>query len=244
MRPRDADTVAGFSLTAFESLLWGVRYDRATLRIGPSEGAWAGVCGRGLLLTLIGVGGLRASLVQESTTINGFPVRNVTPIVVVGVSIISIAVVGGWRDLRQRVVCCSDGISVRYGFFRSCRLDWTEVGAIETSSRLGDKAISIALRASLRPHYGHEWPVILTADKAIVIDGLATMGVSEYWTTGPLSGAGQRVEIMSRYRAAVGVQGPEPVTTAHLPLSPWPPPWVWRISNVMFIIVLIAWSQI
>lgn len=222
-----------FRLGPYEAQIWGLHYDGDRLRVGPSGGALVSRLCYGLFAALFGCVMILGGLNPENFTVNGWPVENGEPYIVLGVAVVAAMWADAWRRLRQRIIATPAGLLIRHGFFGSSRLSWDEVNNIAVGhhkdSRWDWGVTIIGAGASPRLVTDYDWPIIESrSGRRINVDGLATMGVTEGWSDGLPSGAQQRMEVLRRFAAQYrpAIQSPLRVASDR----PWIPHWVRRVG--------------
>lgn len=196
------------SLSANERQLWGLEYDDGVLSIGPSGGAW--LC-RMLLAVhvslFIGVS-MAAAMDTQDLSVAELFTRSGAAVAIVGVAALAGVWLDVWRRLRQRVRCTPEGVDLRYGFFRSKSLAWSEVSGF----RVGFHELS---RWEMQRMNGwateYDWPVVTTWNGWISIEGLTTLATSQGWSMFGRSGAEERVTILRRYARQFDVEDSSPL---------------------------------
>jgi hypothetical protein len=236
-----------FRLSPQEDWIFGVKMRGSTLSFGPSgsEVALATVaCG-----LMIFIGALMAFSSSSGSTVNGYPVKNPTAMMVLGV--LTIAYAAGFliSSLVVGVRADADGLTLRC-LWRRRHIPWSGVAALRVQETVPHRWDLFAgpnvVKLRMRPVASWSIGVIELLDGTVLrLPGFAAAGREDGLSLGLPTTTELKVQALGRYMTcATGrpIESPSEVPTQIEDGSSSPWMIVWYLGGSVAVWLLVSWA--
>ena len=236
-----------FRLSPQEDWIFGVKMRGSTLSFGPSgsEVALAAV----VCSVMIVIGALIAFTSSSGSTINGYPVKNPTAMLVFGVLVIAYAVGFLISSLGVGVRADEAGLTLRRLWSRR-HIPWSGIATVRVQETIPRRWALFAgpnnLTMQMRPVASWSIGVVERLDgTALRLPGFAAAGRDDGLSLGLPTATELKVQALGRYMACT--TGRQAESPSDLPMqvengrsSPWAI--VWYLGGAVALWLLVSWA--